>query len=149
MAEAMAGPMPQPVPSVPASTMSQDIIKARESWAGGNDRTMWRRHWNGGGRHWNGNRHWRGGDWRRSHWRYRHYRGWDGSDAAIFGLGLGLGALGAYNYYDAPPRYYRQRVYRGGNAHVQWCYSRYRSYRAWDNTWQPYNGPRRQCYSPY
>lgn len=34
-------------------------------------------------------------------------------------------------------------------AHVQWCYSRYRSYRAYDNTFQPYNGPRRQCRSPY
>lgn len=36
-----------------------------------------------------------------------------------------------------------------GNAHVDWCYDRYRSYRAWDNTFQPYEGPRRQCYSPY
>ncbi|MBU0582618.1 MAG: BA14K family protein [Alphaproteobacteria bacterium] len=40
-------------------------------------------------------------------------------------------------------------VYRGGNAHVQWCYDRYRSYRASDNTFQPYHGPRQQCYSPY
>ena len=37
----------------------------------------------------------------------------------------------------------------GGSAHVQWCYDRYRSYRASDNTFQPYNGPRQQCYSPY
>jgi len=36
-----------------------------------------------------------------------------------------------------------------GDAHVQWCYNRYRSYRDYDNTFQPYNGPRRQCYSPY
>ncbi|MER2536914.1 MAG: BA14K family protein [Rhizobiaceae bacterium] len=36
-----------------------------------------------------------------------------------------------------------------GNSHVQWCYDRYRSYRASDNTFQPYNGPRQQCYSPY
>ncbi|HEV7255680.1 MAG TPA: BA14K family protein [Mesorhizobium sp.] len=35
------------------------------------------------------------------------------------------------------------------NAHIEWCYNRYRSYRASDNTFQPYNGPRRQCYSPY
>jgi len=40
------------------------------------------------------------------------------------------------------------RVYRG-DAHVQWCYDRYRSYRASDNTFQPNNGPRRQCVSPY
>ena len=38
---------------------------------------------------------------------------------------------------------------RGGNAHVEWCYDRYRSYRASDNTFQPYNGPRQQCNSPY
>ena len=37
----------------------------------------------------------------------------------------------------------------GSNAHIQWCYDRYRSYRHSDNTFQPYNGPRRQCYSPY
>lgn len=40
-------------------------------------------------------------------------------------------------------------VVRYGSAHVEWCYDRYRSYRAYDNTFQPYNGPRRQCYSPY
>jgi hypothetical protein len=45
----------------------------------------------------------------------------------------------------------RDRVYvgGGGSAHVEWCYDRYRSYRAYDNTWQPYYGPRRQCISPY
>ena len=36
-----------------------------------------------------------------------------------------------------------------GSAHVRWCYDRYRSYREWDNSFQPYNGPRQQCYSPY
>jgi hypothetical protein len=51
--------------------------------------------------------------------------------------------------YVAPPR---QRVIiqgSGWQAHVAWCYQRYRSYRASDNTFQPYNGPRRECYSPY
>ncbi|TIX63919.1 MAG: BA14K family protein, partial [Mesorhizobium sp.] len=43
----------------------------------------------------------------------------------------------------------QNRVYRGGDAHVAWCYNRYRSYRAYDNTYQPYYGPRRQCISPY
>jgi len=32
---------------------------------------------------------------------------------------------------------------------VRWCDNRYRSYRASDNSFQPYNGPRRQCRSPY
>jgi hypothetical protein len=34
-------------------------------------------------------------------------------------------------------------------AHFDWCYDRYRSYRASDNTFQPYHGPRQQCLSPY
>ena len=46
--------------------------------------------------------------------------------------------------------YHRAPAYRGyGAAHVRWCHNRYRSYRQWDNTYQPYNGPRRQCVSPY
>ena len=36
-----------------------------------------------------------------------------------------------------------------GGSHVEWCANRYRSYRAYDNTYQPYSGPRRQCVSPY
>ncbi|MEZ2128812.1 MULTISPECIES: BA14K family protein [unclassified Sinorhizobium] len=51
------------------------------------------------------------------------------------------------------PRYYAPRYYRptyyGGNAHTRWCYARYRSYRAYDNTFQPYYGPRQVCVSPY
>jgi len=38
---------------------------------------------------------------------------------------------------------------RVSNRHVQWCSERYRSYRASDNTFQPNNGPRKQCNSPY
>jgi hypothetical protein len=37
----------------------------------------------------------------------------------------------------------------GGSSHVEWCYDRYRSYRAYDNTFQPYYGQRRQCNSPF
>jgi len=33
--------------------------------------------------------------------------------------------------------------------HVHWCMSRYNSYRAEDGTYQPYNGKRRPCVSPY
>lgn len=38
---------------------------------------------------------------------------------------------------------------RYGGSHVEWCQNRYRSYRVSDNTFQPNNGPRRQCNSPY
>ena len=158
-APSAAGPILQPDLSIPTSTAAPTITPVRDSWAGGNDRQFyndnWR--WRRSG-HWSGNRHWNGGNWNGGNnwrWRHRHYHGGyydDGASAAILGLGLGLG-LGSmynnYNYYDAPPprRYYRAG--RLSSAHVQWCYNRYRSYRAWDNTFQPYNGPRRQCYSPY
>jgi len=37
-----------------------------------------------------------------------------------------------------------------GNSHVSWCYDHYRSYRAYDNTYNPgHNQPRRACNSPY
>jgi hypothetical protein len=97
----------------------------------------------------------------------RRHRGRDFGGVAL-GLGIGvplgayLGARPAYGYYDPyyDRPYYRDRyvvrrvvpraVHRGyGNSHVSWCYNRYRSYRAFDNTFQPYNGPRQQCYSPY
>ena len=37
----------------------------------------------------------------------------------------------------------------GGSSHVEWCYDHYRSYRAYDNTFQPNYGQRRQCNSPF
>ena len=45
--------------------------------------------------------------------------------------------------------YHSGRQLRITQAHLNWCYDRYRSYREWDNTFQPYHGPRRACYSPY
>lgn len=33
--------------------------------------------------------------------------------------------------------------------HYDWCQARYRSYDSYSNTFQPYNGPRQQCLSPY
>ncbi|MCV3208948.1 BA14K family protein [Mesorhizobium sp. YC-39] len=168
-APSSAGPIMQPDLSIPASTAAPTIMPVRDGWAGGNNprfnEWQWRRNdgrrfsrsgnWDRGDwnrRNWH-RRHWNGGDdWRWRHHR-RYYRGGyydDGAGAAILGLGLGLG-LGSmynnYNYYDAPAprRYYRA----GSSAHVRWCYNRYRSYRAWDNTFQPYGGPRQQCWSPY
>lgn len=76
---------------------------------------------------------------------YRHYRpgyrrhsdGW-WYPLAAFGLGAAIGGAIA-----------NQPRVRGNAAHVNWCHGRYRSYRAYDNTFQPYHGPRQQCYSPY
>jgi hypothetical protein len=43
----------------------------------------------------------------------------------------------------------RHTTLSGGNAHARWCRDRYRSYRSSDNTFQPFEGPRRSCNSPY
>ena len=61
---------------------------------------------------------------------YRYYQGYWFPPAAFFGLFLGT---------ILPHR----------STHVQWCYDHYRSYRASDNTFQPYHGPRQQCVSPF
>ena len=68
-----------------------------------------------------------------------------------FLLGLGAGAIindsrrrRRYNdrYYEPPRRSY-------GGRHVSWCYNKWRSYRDYDNSYQPWEGPRRLCRSPY
>jgi len=170
-APSLAGPLPKPL--LPANAAASDIVQVRDVWAGGNDRQIWRwrnqgfRQWQGGkdwrwrsdnfrGRHFARSYKWKNGgwddDWR---WRYHHHHRRHFDDSAFFlGLGLGLPAYGGYyggpTYYEpsyAPRRYYRTQ--RLSSAHVEWCYDRYRSYRARDNTYQPNYGPRRQCFSPY
>jgi len=73
---------------------------------------------------------------------YRSYNGWWFPPAA-FAAGALLG--GAIAGQAAP-------VYGGGGLsaqHYAWCDQRYISYRASDNTFQPYQGPRQPCVSPY
>ena len=107
------------------------------------------RNWNRSNRNWNRGFERRGGyAYYRGHRGYRDYRPgyrrhgdfWFPPAAFIAGAIIG-GALA--NQAPAP------RYRGGGSAHVEWCYARYRSYRDSDNTFQPYNGPRRQCHSPY
>lgn len=68
---------------------------------------------------------------------YREYNGWWFPAGAFIAGALITGAVTA------------DRNVSSGSAHVDWCANRYRSYRAYDNTYQPYNGPRQQCVSPY
>lgn len=49
----------------------------------------------------------------------------------------------------AAPAYRAKSAYNGDNAHVRWCYNTYRSYRISDNSFQPYDGPRKACVSPH
>lgn len=86
----------------------------------------------------------RRGNRRRGHRGYRRRGRGAGVAAGILG-GLIIGGIIA----DSERRRYRRRVIRRDDAHINWCYYRYRSYRAYDNTFQPYHGRRRQCVSPY
>ena len=93
------------------------------------------------GAYYNGHRGYR--NYRRGYRRHNDF--WFPAGAFIAGAIIG-GALS-----QPEPVYRTRRVYRsaGGSSHVEWCYNRYRSYRSYDNTFQPYNGSRQQCYSPY
>ncbi|MBB3444591.1 hypothetical protein FHT93_004464 [Rhizobium sp. BK379] len=70
------------------------------------------------------------------YYRDRYYRHHDNTGAIIGGLAAGaiIGGIIA-----SQPRV------QTGSSHADYCYSRYRSYRAYDNTYQPTYGPRRQC----
>lgn len=129
---------------------NRDIMRGgweRRAWRGGRvDRGDWDRGWDRRAR-WD--RGWRGGrPYYRGYRGYRYYRpGYRRYNDFWFpGAAFATGAIIGGIIANSQPTY---RYSGGGSAHERWCYNRYRSYRAWDNTFQPYNGPRRQCYSPY
>lgn len=152
LAFGLAGPAAAAAPAglardaVTPAAASQPVEQVQQHW----DKRDGRR-WNRGDHRWRGERHDRGD--RRWDRRDRHWdRGWDRGrdhrrhyrpDAGIY---FNFGPPPVYRRYVEPRRVYR---YRLSQAHVDWCYARYRSYRASDNTFQPYHGPRRQCFSPY
>ena len=109
--------------------------------------------WRHRDRGWRGGpRYYRGGGYygRHRYYGHRNYRRGPSPGAIIGGLAAGaiIGGALAQPYYER--RYVAPRRYvNSGSGHVNWCYSRYRSYRAYDNTFQPNYGPRRQCVSPY
>lgn len=107
--------------------------------------------------------------------RVRDNRNWDRGDRDGRGRFENRGGYGYYNgvrgYRDRRPGYRQYNGFwfpstafsigiivnpdRGRNTvrlsqrHLEWCEDRYRSYRASDNSFQPNNGPRQQCISPY
>lgn len=164
--------------NLPVELVQQREWRHNRGWRGGDRGWRGNREWRGNrqwrgdggwrrGREWRGNRYWRGDDgWRNGdrawrgnrEWRrdrgWRHDRRWARRhywrDPYRYGSGIYLG-FGAPYWGYADPGYYAPR-YRApvrASSHTEWCYARYRSYRAYDNTYQPYNGPRRQCYSPF
>jgi hypothetical protein len=160
-----ASAAPAFVPKAPA--VQSDVIQIRDRVSTAGDGPIWKKRFgkNNNFRRngkWKGNGNWKGNDnWDNDNWdsdygwynghrgyRYKHgdydnyYNGyWYPAAAFVAGALIG-GAIANNN------RYYNNG-YGSGSAHVQWCYDHYRSYREYDNTFQPFNGPRRQCYSPY
>lgn len=130
MAPAAAAPIPAPVASDAGSNLVIDVHERRGF------------HRRGGYAYYNGHRGYRG---HRDGYR-RHNGYWFPRSAFTFEIIIG----GASPRYHAPRRYYAPpRGYRLTRAHYRWCDAKYRSYRASDNTFQPYHGRRKQCVSPY
>lgn len=95
----------------------------------------WRHH---GGGYYGGYRGY--GGYRRG---YRYHDGY-WFPLAAFGAGALIGGAIA-----SEPRYYARPSGGINPRHYEWCANRYRSYRGYDNTFQPNNGPRQQCLSPF
>lgn len=91
----------------------------------------------------------RSGYYRDRYYRDRYRRHYDHDDNDVGAVIGGLAAGAIIGGLLSQPRYYNGPRAVSGNAHQRWCYARYRSYRAWDNSYQPYGGPRRQCSSHY
>lgn len=122
---------------LPAPTVAQDHVVDVQYRR---DRREWRhRH----GRDWRNHREYRRYGWYNGHRGYRERRpGYRYHNGFWFPLAaFAAGAIIGGTTNQARPAY--------GSRHQQWCANRWRSYRAYDNSYQPYNGPRRQCVSPY
>jgi len=138
-AMALSVPVAAPAIAMPMTApawQQQDTIQVQR---GGPRRGFERR---GGRYYYNGHR-----GYRERRAGYRQHEGWWFPPAAFI-AGAIIG--GAIANQPPPVRVVpRGRAMPRQHAHIEWCYARYRSYRDWDNTFQPYNGPRRQCVSPY
>ncbi|AYG61604.1 BA14K family protein [Rhizobium jaguaris] len=124
----------------PLKITTSDVQTVQYMGDRGNMRGQWNRpYWRRGyGGYYGHGGYYRHGGYYGHGYYHDHYH--DDAGAIIGGLAAGaiIGGIIA-----------SQRGYYSGGGHTSWCYQRYRSYRAYDNTYQPYNGPRRQCYSPY
>ena len=74
-------------------------------------------------------------NWHRRQYRNNNDGAFIAGGVALLALGLILGSQQRHSAHRSLQRY----------DHVGYCMNRYRSYRAWDNTYQPNYGPRRIC----
>jgi hypothetical protein len=123
-----------PVTSL-APVQQSDVIPVGDHGGhrGGHDGNVWRsngQHQHGYANHGHSNYGYY------NHGYHGHYDH-DGNSGAIIG-GLAAGAIIGGIIAS-------QQSHYSGNSHSQYCADRYRSYRAYDNTFQPNYGPRVQC----
>lgn len=117
----------------------------KPGWGGGYWRKPgWNGHWGNGwyGNHWGYNNHWHG---HHNHWHgypYYNYGWYGGAPWWYYGALVAPYVYGAYS-----SGYYDNQNY--GNAHVQWCLNRYRSYNPATDTFVGYDGYRHRCRAPY
>jgi len=130
---AMAAPVFIPI----APIASTDVIQV-QNWRDNRRSDRYQRFERRGGRAYYNNQ--RGYRERRAG--YRQHNGWWFPPAAFI-AGAIIG--GAVNQ----PGYRSPQVHRLNPQHVDWCHNRWRSYRVSDNSFQPYNGPRLICTSPF
>lgn len=129
-------PLPAAPVAAPSITTSPDIQQVQWRHRGyyGGGGGYYRRGYYGGYRGYPGYRY-----------GYRRYNDGYWYPLAAFGAGAIIGGAIA-----SQPRYVEPAPAVGVNPrHYEWCASRYRSYRAYDNTFQPNSGPRRSCLSPF
>ncbi|WP_127753005.1 BA14K family protein [Devosia sp. 1566] len=136
-----AASVPAAAQPLQISSEAQFLTVQNRGWDRGRDRDHRRGGFERRGNYGYYNGH-RGSRERRSGWR-QHNGYWFPPAAFIAGAIIG-GAISNQNNNNSnsgPVRITRE--------HLRWCESQYRSYRASDNTFQPFNGPRQQCVSPY
>ncbi|MFB9950377.1 BA14K family protein [Rhizobium puerariae] len=138
-----------PLPAAPAAGLESLDVTQVQYWDRGDrwERRSWRRDgYRDGYRDgwYNGHRGYR--DRRPGH---RYHNGYWFPLAAFATGALIGGAIASQPRYAEPAP-----SYGGGGGginprHYEWCSARYRSYDSYSNSFQPYNGPRQTCYSPY
>ncbi|WP_306119165.1 MULTISPECIES: BA14K family protein [unclassified Roseitalea] len=126
------------LPAAAAEAGVSDIVKA-----GHRGHVSVRIHWRGGHIYLNGHR---GYKYKRSG--YRHYKGYWYPPRAFVVIGPDHRRHVYVRRYHRPHKV-RPRIIDLNRAHYRWCDAKYRSYRASDNSFQPYHGPRKPCISPY